>query len=87
MGDKVGVENILQHIGGMMVGHPTEIFSYHHFFLNSTIDLKFADKPTWVSTTDGDTPTFQLSIRIPGIDAQNCLYSFPSILIDTLFLI
>lgn len=32
-------------------------------------NLALADKPTWVSSTDGDTPTIQTPVRMLGMDA------------------
>ena len=37
-------------------------------------NLAFADKPIWVSATDGDTPTLQLPIRMLGMDAPELHY-------------
>lgn len=36
--------------------------------------LAFCDKPVWISATDGDTPTFQLPIRMLGIDSPELHY-------------
>ncbi len=38
-------------------------------------NLAFADKPVWVSSIDGDTPTLQLPIRMLGIDALEIHYA------------
>lgn len=37
-------------------------------------NLAVADKPTWISTTDGDTPTIQMPIRMLGMDAPEFHY-------------
>lgn len=37
--------------------------------------LKLGDKAGWVSSTDGDTPTIQLPVRMLGIDAPELHYS------------
>lgn len=36
--------------------------------------LAFGDKPTWISATDGDTPTLQFPIRMLGMDAPELHY-------------
>ncbi len=38
-------------------------------------NLAVADKPIWVSATDGDTPTMQLPIRMLGMDAPEFHYA------------
>jgi endonuclease YncB( thermonuclease family) len=37
-------------------------------------NVKTADKPEWVSATDGDTPTLQTPIRMLGMDAPELHY-------------
>jgi endonuclease YncB( thermonuclease family) len=38
-------------------------------------NLALADKPSWVSATDGDTPTLKLPIRMLGMDAPELHYA------------
>jgi len=43
-------------------------------FVCTPENLAYGDKPTWVSATDGDTPTVQLPIRMLGMDAPELHY-------------